>query len=111
MPAFIDATCQRCGRRFGWMGEVTDPAPTCPGCGFWGWLDRNERKTIESQPPQPRTPDGFFMARRRVGLSFGQAVEVLAVSRDELMRIEDGSTDPNEQTLARMKEAYRISFL
>lgn len=110
MPAFIDATCQRCGRRFGWMGELTNPAPACPGCGFSGKLDRNKRKTVESQPPQPRTPDGFFMARRRAGLSFWQAAEALTVSQDELMRIEDGRADPGEQVLARMKEAYRTSF-
>lgn len=32
MSAFNDATCGRCGRRFGWTGEMKD-RPKCPRCG------------------------------------------------------------------------------
>lgn len=32
MPAFMDATCSKCGKRFGWVGKVTD-RPACPNCG------------------------------------------------------------------------------
>jgi uncharacterized protein (DUF983 family) len=27
-----DATCPKCGKRFGWVGELTDKPP-CPRCG------------------------------------------------------------------------------
>jgi predicted nucleic acid-binding Zn-ribbon protein len=32
MPAFNDASCPKCGRRFGWVGEMID-RPPCPKCG------------------------------------------------------------------------------
>jgi len=32
MPAFIDGTCPKCKKRFGWVGEITD-RPPCPKCG------------------------------------------------------------------------------
>lgn len=30
--AMMDASCQKCGKRFGWRGSVAD-APPCPRCG------------------------------------------------------------------------------
>lgn len=32
MPAFYDATCTKCKRRFGWSGELKNKPP-CPKCG------------------------------------------------------------------------------
>jgi PHP family Zn ribbon phosphoesterase len=32
VSAFMDATCPRCGRRFGWTGKAMD-RPPCPKCG------------------------------------------------------------------------------
>ena len=32
ISAFFDATCDKCGARFGWCGEATD-RPPCPRCG------------------------------------------------------------------------------
>jgi hypothetical protein len=33
MPSFIDLTCGKCKRRYGWCGELTDCKP-CPSCGW-----------------------------------------------------------------------------
>lgn len=33
MPALIDARCVKCGKRFGWPGEMKD-MPPCPKCGY-----------------------------------------------------------------------------
>lgn len=30
--AFIDGTCLKCGRRYGWQGKIVDQPP-CPKCG------------------------------------------------------------------------------
>lgn len=32
MAGFFDATCPKCGKRFGWSGELVE-RPPCPGCG------------------------------------------------------------------------------
>jgi hypothetical protein len=32
MAAFIDFTCAKCKKRYGWCGEITDQPP-CPSCG------------------------------------------------------------------------------
>jgi len=31
MKAFYDATCEKCGKRIGWFGELKD-RPPCPKC-------------------------------------------------------------------------------
>lgn len=32
MSSFNDATCPKCGKRFGWQGNMVDK-PQCPKCG------------------------------------------------------------------------------
>ena len=32
MPGMMDATCRKCGHRFGWAGDLMD-RPPCPECG------------------------------------------------------------------------------
>lgn len=32
MGAFMDTTCRKCGKRFGWVGNSVD-RPPCPKCG------------------------------------------------------------------------------
>lgn len=110
MPAFIDATCQHCGRRFGWIGELTDSAPACTHCGFAGKVDRSKRKVKPAQSPQPKTPDGFFAARKGAGLSFGEAAQLLTVSEVTLSEIEDGRVELIDPIRYRMMEVYRIEF-
>lgn len=31
--AFMDKTCRKCRKRFGWFGDV-ESEPPCPKCGF-----------------------------------------------------------------------------
>jgi predicted nucleic-acid-binding Zn-ribbon protein len=33
MPSMIDASCPKCGKRFGWTGSMVNK-PACPKCGY-----------------------------------------------------------------------------
>ena len=44
--SFIDATCPKCSKRFGWTGNLVDKPP-CPKCG---WKDDPEKlKKIQEE--------------------------------------------------------------
>jgi PHP family Zn ribbon phosphoesterase len=46
MPAFFDATCAKCRRKFGWSGELKDQPP-CPKCGHVNKINDQDRKALE----------------------------------------------------------------
>lgn len=46
MASFIDATCTKCGRKYGWCGEMKD-RPKCPKCGHLEPYDPSDDKMID----------------------------------------------------------------
>ncbi len=42
MSSFNDATCPKCGKRIGWVGNLRDK-PACPKCGFRDSQEELER--------------------------------------------------------------------
>lgn len=51
MPAMNEATCPKCGKRFGWIGRVV-AAPACPRCGQVldkASLERTAEKLAEAE--------------------------------------------------------------
>ena len=46
MPAFYDARCKKCDKKFGWTGQLID-RPPCPRCGDKGPPLSELKKTQE----------------------------------------------------------------
>ncbi len=110
MPAFIDVTCKHCGKRFGWRGELTDPAPPCPNCGKDIRADKDMELIKDMLGPQPMTAKGFFKARRYVGLSFGNAAQLLKITKEQLEDFEEGRAQPSMEVVQRMAILYQVAF-
>ncbi len=47
MASFIDVSCPKCGRKYGWFGEMKD-RPKCPKCGHQVPYDPEEEKKFQS---------------------------------------------------------------
>jgi DNA-binding transcriptional regulator YiaG len=117
MPSFFDATCGKCGRRFGWCGEFADK-PACPRCGYDHSRPKDKasdakdaetiRKTMAYLKLHPRdaTPAQLIEMRRLSGLTFGQAARRLGCGHEALMDIEDGKAALPADLAGKMAELY-----
>ncbi len=112
MGLFIDWRCEKCGARHGGqfrsLSEVE--RPPCPSCGHQGEADA-EGEPRRDPGPFLMTPDGYFRARRAVGLTFAQAAKHLGITGEHLADIEDGHVAPNRLLLMRMREIYKVTFV
>lgn len=114
MATFYDASCDKCGRRFGWQGELTD-RPNCPRCGHrppdkeladaQAKMDDFERMLIELRQANPGW-DKWQKARVAAGLTLRQAAKLLEVAPQTLCDIEQGRQKPSEALAKRMGECY-----
>lgn len=113
MTAMIDASCPKCGRRFGWCGTMAN-RPACPRCGHRPPQEEleaaeAEMKAMEEQLlTHPRDAGGAMLRKQRVGagLTLHQASGLLGLSAVELSRIERGLVRPSEELAAKMADVY-----
>lgn len=111
----IDAQCSKCGKRYGWQGEVADQPP-CPRCGHKpdpAKLAADHaliRESIALLKTHPKDATPAQLARMRVlaGLTLMQAARQLQKSPTLLEAIEEGSTPiaDCQELAAKMAEVY-----
>ena len=115
MNAMIDVSCPKCGRRFGWCGEMIN-RPPCPRCGHQLPREELEKADAEMKAMQemllthPRDASADMRRKQRIaaGLTLMQAAKLLGLSMTELSRIERGVMLPDETLLAKMSEVYGV---
>lgn len=110
MPSMIDASCPKCGKRFGWCGEMTDKPP-CPRCGHAD--DPAELAKVQAQMDEMEQlilsrPTANICQRQRVaaGLTLRQAAKQLGIEPRLLSDIENGRTQLSAEMAQRMGRLY-----
>lgn len=112
--SMIDASCPKCGKRFGWSGSMID-RPPCPRCGHQlpkeeleaadAAMDAFEERLCELRAANPDY-DKWRSARVAAGLTLRQAAKILEVDPVTLSDIERGENKPSEALAARMLNCY-----
>ena len=111
MPAFIDVQCEKCGRRFGWYGEMTD-RPPCPACGH-----RPPQEDLEDQARRFRAMmdaaaeadfNPFRLARKACELTLRAAARLLGMTPTALSAVEQGRTKPPPDLVRRAAALYEV---
>lgn len=113
-PAFIDVSCPKCHKKFGWFGLVTD-RPPCPRCNHQidsaalekdqAEIDNFRELLAELRAANPGW-DKWQKARVAAGLTLRQAAKLLEVAPTTLSEIERGENRPSEALTARMIRCY-----
>jgi DNA-binding XRE family transcriptional regulator len=112
--AFIDVSCAKCGKKFGWFGLVVE-RPPCPRCGDRpapADLERdqaamNDFRELLAELRQANPGwDQWRKARIAAGLTLRQAARLLEVAPMTLSEIERGENRPSEALTARMIRCY-----
>jgi len=110
MPSMIDASCPKCGRRFGWCGELRDKPP-CPRCGHRddpAELAAAQAKMDRLKELAVSNPTADLCREQRVqsGLSLRQAAKILGVDPRRLSDVEHGREPLWDELAKAMAEAY-----
>lgn len=113
MPSMIDARCERCGRRYGWCGEMRDQPP-CPKCGHrpeQAALDAAQAQMDETERLIFSEPSQELCGRQRVaaGLTLRQAAKLLGVEPRDLADVEHGRAPLMPDLAAKMAELYGVA--
>jgi DNA-binding transcriptional regulator YiaG len=116
MTGMFDVTCEKCGKRFGWGGKLTD-RPPCPvaHCGYRppaAELASIEAKMEESfrldeLHPKDATPDELGAKRKLTGLTIRQAAKLLGLA-DHLAIVEweAGRSRPTAEQAEKLHTLY-----
>jgi ribosome-binding protein aMBF1 (putative translation factor) len=115
MAAMIDASCSKCGRRFGWYGTMAN-MPACRRCGFrppQEALDKEEAKMREMEErmlTHPKDANAETWRKQRVdaGLTLRRAAKLLGVFPKDLSAMEQGDLTPSADLLERMAKIYEV---
>ena len=115
MSAMMDARCEKCGKRFGWSGEVAD-RPPCPRCGHQ--IDPaklaadqavfDEFRELLLRHPRNANATELRKQRTAAGLTVGQAVAETGIVLARLLDLEQGRKRPTEDEAARLAKAYGV---
>lgn len=112
MPAFIDVRCAKCGRKYGWFGEIMDQ-PNCPKCGHPP--DKEKLKTDEAHFKEieelllSRPHKNIARKQRKLaGLTIGQASKLLEIDVLQLAAIERGEVELTEDIKNMMSQIYQV---
>lgn len=114
MNAMMDASCPKCGKRFGWHGHVTD-RPPCPRCAHQipradleaeaGKIDEFMR--LYDTHPKDASPADLAAMRKMSGLTVGQVARQLGLpDRVEPVEWEAGRRRPTVEQCERLSELY-----
>lgn len=111
MGAFIDATCPKCHRKFGWSGSMRD-RPPCPSCGHrpeQAELDRTEAEMEAMKQQLLAAQDNAWRKHRLAAkLNLYEAAQRIGTTASILSRIERGATEPTTETARKMAEVYGV---
>jgi ribosome-binding protein aMBF1 (putative translation factor) len=112
--AFIDVSCPKCRRKFGWFGTMTE-RPPCPRCGHeidkaslahdQAKIDEFRTLLAERREANPNW-DQWRKARVAAGLTLRQAAKILEVAPVMLAAIERGENKPSQALADRMARCY-----
>lgn len=110
MSATIDASCPKCGKRFGWCGKLTD-MPNCPRCGREpdrAKLAADQAEMDAFQQLLLTRPNASVCRKQRVaaGLTLGQAAKLLGVEPRLLADVEHGRAEMPPGLAEAMGKAY-----
>ena len=111
---FCDASCSRCGKRFGWTGKMSD-CPPCPRCGY-----RPHQDEINSDINTLREAGEFFrewanrkevescwtQMRFSAGLTVVQASKQLEIPCSILVSIEAQEASPLPWLQQKINQIY-----
>jgi DNA-binding XRE family transcriptional regulator len=114
MPAMIDVSCPKCGKRYGFTGRMTD-CPACPKCGAEpdrAALEHDEKQMEEFKTLLHSRPKQSNCSRQRVaaGLSLGQAAKLLGIEPKALADVENGRADLSADLAGKMAEVYDVGI-
>jgi DNA-binding XRE family transcriptional regulator len=112
MPAMIDVSCRKCGKRYGFAGRLTD-CPACPKCGAEpdrAGLESDQKYLDELRVLMRSRPKQTNCSRQRTaaGLSLRQAAKLLGIEPRALADVENGRADLSADLAARMAEVYDV---
>lgn len=115
MTAMIDASCPKCGRRFGWCGSMSN-RPACPKCGH-----RPPQEELDSAEAEMEAMEKLILTRPRdasiemrrqqrvaAGLTLRQAAKLLGMTPADLSAVEQGRMEPAPELLEKMSEVYGV---
>lgn len=112
MPGFFDASCPKCGKRFGWSGEITN-RPPCPRCGHqidMAALEADQKEMEAFRDLLLSKPTAELCGKQRVaaGLSLRTAAKLLGVTPSLLSDIENGRTELSAEMAQKMASMYDV---
>src|SRR4051794_15854977 len=112
MPAMIDVSCRKCGKRYGFTGRLTD-CPACPKCGAEpdrARLESDQKHLDELRALMRARPTRANCSRQRTaaGLSLGQAAKLLGIEPRALADVENGRAYLSADLAAGMAEVYDV---
>lgn len=127
MPAFVDITCTRCGRRYGYLGEPASPPP-CTHCGYVPPVSSADvaavedfkrqlvrladEKTVKMAMARATAPNvsGHKLQRLRLDacLTFGQVARGSGIAVERIAAFEGDRVKPTPEELLRIMQVFQL---